>query len=208
MGRVWRSCRVGWGAACTALTATYGHAASIPPLAPPLEPEASTEAFASGSPPPFRPASDPKTHAQAADCLAAAIYYEAADQSAEGRRAVAQVVINRVRHPNFPKSVCGVVYQGASHKGCQFTFACDGSLTRTPDPRGWREALEMADRALDGFVETSIGAFHSLSRALGSPDLERRSDARAADRRPSILPLSWSSRQPSGSYGRLCRTRA
>ena len=50
----------------------------------------------------------------------------------EGRRAVAQVVLNRLRHPAFPKSVCGVVYQGAGSGVCQFTFVCDGSLYRAP----------------------------------------------------------------------------
>src|SRR3546814_8537741 len=59
---------------------------------------------------------------RALNCMAQAIYYEAANEPENGQRAVAQVVLNRVRHPAFPDSVCGVIYQG-SHltTGCQFT---------------------------------------------------------------------------------------
>ena len=65
--------------------------------------------------------------ARSIDCLTQAIYYEAATESDEGKRAVAQVVLNRLRHPAYPNSVCGVVYQGSERAtGCQFTFTCDG----------------------------------------------------------------------------------
>ena len=65
--------------------------------------------------------------ARATDCLAAAQLYEAGDD-AIGEQAVAQVVLNRVRHPAFPKTVCGVVFQGQERRtGCQFTFTCDGA---------------------------------------------------------------------------------
>jgi spore germination cell wall hydrolase CwlJ-like protein len=82
---------------------------------------------------------------QALTCLASAVYYEAGNQDADGERAVAQVVLNRVRHPAFPNSVCGVVYQGSTRTtGCQFTFTCDGSLARAPDRDGWRRASKIA----------------------------------------------------------------
>src|SRR5437763_14955527 len=59
---------------------------------------------------------------QALQCLASAVYYEAGNQDIDGQRAVAQVVLNRVRHPAFPASVCSVVYQGSTRAtGCQFT---------------------------------------------------------------------------------------
>ena len=94
----------------------------------------------------------------ALDCLTAAIYYEAASESIQGQRAVAQVVLNRARHPAFPKSVCGVVYQGSERRtGCQFSFTCDGSLARRPSQRGWQLAGAVAAAALDGAVEPSIG---------------------------------------------------
>jgi spore germination cell wall hydrolase CwlJ-like protein len=90
-------------------------------------------------------------------CLTQAVYYEAGFEPLEGRRAVAQVVLNRVRHPAFPKSICGVVYQGASTGVCQFTFVCDGSLNRAPAALAWREAGQVARAALAGYVEPSVG---------------------------------------------------
>src|SRR5689334_141038 len=95
---------------------------------------------------------------QAMNCLASAVYYEAGNQDADGERAVAQVVLNRVRHPAFPNSVCGVVYQGSTRPtGCQFTFTCDGSLAREPDADGWRRAWNVASDALSGSVYAPVG---------------------------------------------------
>jgi len=102
---------------------------------------------------------DPGLKASAAiDCLTAAVYYEAGYEAKQGQRAVAQVVLNRVRHPAFPNSVCGVVFEG-SHRptGCQFTFTCDGSLSRKPRKSSWERAREVALAALSGYVEPSIG---------------------------------------------------
>ncbi|MBV9512290.1 MAG: cell wall hydrolase [Caulobacteraceae bacterium] len=115
--------------------------------------------------PPFRLEADEATRGRAVDCLAEAVYYEAGDQSPQGKAAVAQVVLNRVRHPAYPKSVCGVVYQGAPYRGCQFTFACDGSLARRPEGEGWLAARATAEHALDGYVEVSVGAsthYHAI----------------------------------------------
>jgi len=96
--------------------------------------------------------------AQALQCLASAVYYEAGNQDENGGRAVAQVVLNRVRHPAFPASVCGVVYQGSTRTtGCQFTFTCDGSLNRTPTAEGWRRAYKIAEDALSGYVYAPVG---------------------------------------------------
>jgi spore germination cell wall hydrolase CwlJ-like protein len=95
---------------------------------------------------------------QALDCLASAVYYEAGNQDTDGERAVAQVILNRVRHPAFPNSVCGVVYQGSTRTtGCQFTFTCDGSLSRQPDADGWRRAYKVAEEALSGSVYAPVG---------------------------------------------------
>lgn len=96
--------------------------------------------------------------ASAIDCLTAAVYYEAASESLEGQRAVAQVILNRMRHPAYPHSVCGVVYQGAERvTGCQFSFTCDGSLARRPSQNGWAVARAVAIAALNGFIERSVG---------------------------------------------------
>ena len=78
---------------------------------------------ASESAEPFAASRDPATRDRALLCLTQAIYYEARSESEDGQRAVAQVVLNRVRHTAYPNSVCGVVFQG-SHRssGCQFSF--------------------------------------------------------------------------------------
>jgi spore germination cell wall hydrolase CwlJ-like protein len=95
---------------------------------------------------------------QALQCLTSAVYYEAGNQDGNGERAVAQVVLNRVRHPAFPSSVCGVVYEGSTRTtGCQFTFTCDGSLNRKPDADGWKRAYKIAEAALSGYVYKPVG---------------------------------------------------
>jgi len=98
------------------------------------------------------------TRGEALNCLASAVYYEAGSQDDDGERAVAQVVLNRVRHPAFPSTVCGVVYEGSTRAtGCQFTFTCDGSLYRQPDAVGWRRAYKIAEAALGGYVYAPVG---------------------------------------------------
>ena len=91
-------------------------------------------------------------------CLTQAVYYEAGFEPMEGRYAVAQVILNRMRHPAYPNSVCGVVYQGSQRRtGCQFSFTCDGSLHRAPDPKSWAVAREIAAQTLAGKVATAVG---------------------------------------------------
>lgn len=95
---------------------------------------------------------------RALECLTAAVYYEAAIEPLDGQRAVAQVVLNRVRHPAFPKSVCGVVFQGWERTtGCQFTFTCDGNIRRTPAASLWDRARAIAAEALGGRVYAPVG---------------------------------------------------
>jgi len=98
-----------------------------------------------------------QTRARALHCLTQAVYYEAGYEPIEGRRAVAQVILNRMRHPAYPNSVCGVVYDGSSRPGCQFSFTCDGSLRRAPAARAWAEAERIAREALAGAVVSSVG---------------------------------------------------
>lgn len=99
-----------------------------------------------------------ETRARALECLTSAIYYEAAQEPTDGQRAVAQVVLNRVRHPAFPNSVCGVVYEGSTRStGCQFTFTCDGSMAYAPIPSLWKRARLVAEAALGGFVFAPVG---------------------------------------------------
>jgi spore germination cell wall hydrolase CwlJ-like protein len=96
---------------------------------------------------------------RAVQCLAEAVYYEARSETEDGQRAVAQVVLNRVRHPAYPGSVCGVVYQGPMRAGggCQFTFTCDGSLALRPAGEAWLRARRIAAAALNGSVYAPVG---------------------------------------------------
>ena len=103
-----------------------------------------------------------ETHQRALTCLTAAIYYEAGSEPEEGQRAVAQVVLNRVRHPAYPASICAVVYQGSTlPTGCQFTFTCDGSLNRQRSASIWARAESIAAAALAGSVFGPVG--HALN---------------------------------------------
>jgi spore germination cell wall hydrolase CwlJ-like protein len=92
------------------------------------------------------------------DCLTQAVYYEARGEGRDGMRAVAQVVLNRVRHPAFPKSVCGVVFQGAARRsGCQFSFTCDGSMRGRVNRAAWNRARDIASKAMSGSVFGAVG---------------------------------------------------
>lgn len=125
----------------------------------------------------FNPAAQPFRLGGALDasrdleCLTQAIYYEARGEGPAGQAAVAQVVLNRVRHPAFPKSVCAVVFQGAYGRGaCQFSFACDGSMRRGREAGAWRRAQRVAEKALSGVVMTAVGNathFHTINVAPG-----------------------------------------
>jgi len=101
----------------------------------------------------------PLDRLRAQDCLAQAVYYEARSESEDGQRAVAQVVLNRVRHPSWPNSVCGVVYQGPMRAGggCQFTFTCDGALARRAFGPDWDRAQRIAAEALAGRSFAPVG---------------------------------------------------
>ena len=97
-------------------------------------------------------------HSRALQCMTMAIYYEAASESDSGQRAVAQVVLNRVAHPTYPNTVCGVVFQGSARKtGCQFSFTCDGSLARYPSRLAWDRARKIAQDMLHGGVHAPVG---------------------------------------------------
>ena len=158
-----------------AATTTTGSAIDPAALAAALEtpfvmPGAS--AFSAGSPATpyvFRGRNATDT-LRASLCLTAAIYYEAANEPDDGQRAVAQVVLNRVRHPAWPSTVCDVVYQGTERPGtlCQFTFGCDGAMARAPSLALWIRARRVAQAALAGYVFAPVGLatnYHTLAVA-------------------------------------------
>jgi spore germination cell wall hydrolase CwlJ-like protein len=136
-----------------------------------LEPVSPTDAEAINAAIPISTAANPRAESvvfraasipdqiRSLQCLAEAVYYEARSESEDGQRAVAQVVLNRVRSPAYPNSVCGVVYQGPQRAGggCQFTFTCDGSLASAPSGTGWDRARRIAAAALAGSVYAPVG---------------------------------------------------
>ena len=121
---------------------------------------------APGAPPPspaLRLHLEGKSRAKAEQCLAKAVYFEARDQPYRGQVAVAQVVINRVFSGIYPRDVCGVIYQNASHYlGCQFTFACDGRRKVINEYDAWARARRIARETLDGvlYIEAVGTATH------------------------------------------------
>jgi spore germination cell wall hydrolase CwlJ-like protein len=85
------------------------------------------------------------------NCLARAVYFEARSETDMGQLAVAKVILNRVKNPSFPKSICGVVYQGSgTRNSCQFSFACDGQPDDVNQPGAWEHAKSIAQRAIAG----------------------------------------------------------
>ena len=96
------------------------------------------------------------------NCLARAICFEARSESELGQLAVARVILNRTKDPDFPKSICGVVYQGSgSRNSCQFSFACDGLPDDVKQPAAWANSKRIALKAIAG--EQSIRAIGSAT---------------------------------------------
>jgi spore germination cell wall hydrolase CwlJ-like protein len=107
-------------------------------------------------PKPFRASAIDNSRAQ--QCMTSAIYYEAGMEPDAGQRAVAQVILNRVRHPSYPGTVCGVIFQGSERRtGCQFSYTCDGSLNRKPSSYHWKRAQKVAAEALAGRINSMVG---------------------------------------------------
>lgn len=99
-------------------------------------------------------------------CLSEAIYYEARSEPRDGQRAVAEVVLNRVKSKHYPNSVCGVVYEGSHRRnGCQFTFSCDGSIDTAPRGKAWQRARDVARLVLTDEAAGILGRethYHTL----------------------------------------------
>ena len=97
----------------------------------------------------------------AATCLAMALYYEARGEGPDGMRAVGEVIVNRVAHPDFPSTVCEVVKEDRGKKSydCQFSFYCDGKPEDPHDERAWRDAIYIVH--LSGLIpDITGGATH------------------------------------------------
>lgn len=95
-------------------------------------------------------AAQPRAHGDAQfQCLAQTIYHEARGESLQGQVAVAEVVLNRMDDPRFPKTICGVVGQGG-RGGCAFSWTCDGRPDEAKDRAAWDQAARIARAMIDG----------------------------------------------------------
>ena len=98
------------------------------------------------------------------ECLAAALYYEARGEGRAGQMAVAEVVVNRAHAPGYPRSVCGVVYQGnpGGTTNCQFSWACNGDMGKRREPGAWQMARKLAVNIGTGKVALGDTTNHAL----------------------------------------------
>jgi spore germination cell wall hydrolase CwlJ-like protein len=107
-----------------------------------------------------------KTASDQFKCLAQAIYFEARGESIDGQIAVAQVVMNRLSDPHYPRTICGVVFQNETRRfRCQFSFACDGKSDRPRKGKAWMRAQYIASLAVNGLLKDVVGDsthYHAL----------------------------------------------
>jgi hypothetical protein len=167
----------------------------------------------------FKPATA-EDRRRARRCLTQAIYYEAALEPEVGQEAVAQVILNRVRDPNYANSICGVVYEGAERTtGCQFSFTCDGSLAHPPVRWAWDRAQRVADRALAGHVAVRVGTathYHAdYVRPWWAPTLNKLTQIGAhifyrwkgVYGEPAAFRQAYAGREPAIDEARFARPR-
>lgn len=103
---------------------------------------------------------------EAKNCLALVIYWEARGEGDQGMIAVGSVVLNRVKSPHFPNSVCAVAFEGGETPPCQFSWWCDGKSDRPRNHKQWETALNLADKLLSNKMHDPTGGalfFHNTS---------------------------------------------
>ena len=167
----------------------------------------------------FKPATA-EDRRRALRCLTQGIYYEAALEPTEGQEAVAQVILNRVRDPNYANSICGVVFEGAERTtGCQFSFTCDGALAQPPVAWAWNRARQVAERALAGHVSARVGTathYHAdYVRPWWAPTLNKLTQIGAhifyrwkgVYGEPAAFRQAYSGREPAIDEARFSRPR-
>jgi len=98
-------------------------------------------------------------------CLAEVMYYEARGEGLEGQKAVAEVVLQRTRNPNYSSTVCGVIHEGVEpgRRDCQFTFACDGSMRRPKEAVAWNQVHLLAERIMAGQIRLAGETGHAIA---------------------------------------------
>jgi spore germination cell wall hydrolase CwlJ-like protein len=105
-------------------------------------------------------------------CLSEVLYFEARGEGDKGQKAVAEVVFHRMNSGNYGHSICAVVYEGAGHPGCQFSFTCNGDLNREKEARAWTESERLAAEILtdQAWRKDSTGGATNYHAASVSPD--------------------------------------
>ena len=106
----------------------------------------------------------------AAACLALAIYHEGRSEPVDAQMAIAEVIINRAAHDDYPSTICGVVKQPSRRpatrpRACQFSFYCDGKSDTPHDKVAWKKAQTLAKEALSG-ATLRTGATHYHTKAV------------------------------------------
>jgi len=110
------------------------------------------------------------------ECLALNAYFEARNQSYDGKISVSQVVLNRVKDDRYPNTICGVVKQAYTtssgfplrHK-CQFSWYCDGLSDVPKEKRAWKYAQQVARDAktlYDNGFDLTEGATHYHAKTV------------------------------------------
>jgi spore germination cell wall hydrolase CwlJ-like protein len=105
-------------------------------------------------------------------CLTEALYYEARGEGRIGQQAVAEVVLHRMNAGRYGHSICAVVYEGSSHRGCQFSFTCNGALHRPRQASAWKESEQLAAAIFTGEVplRNATGGATNYHAVSVSPD--------------------------------------
>ena len=113
-------------------------------------------------------------------CLALNIYFEARDQSVEGRVAVTQVVMNRVLHPDYPDNPCDVVYQSEVYPSghpvkyrCQFSWFCDGKSDEPVDYQAFHDALVIVDFWYSTALMISLKELRTITQSMSRQSGQR-----------------------------------
>ena len=90
-------------------------------------------------------------------CMADNTYFEAGHESTEGKIAVNNVVLNRVKDKRFPKTPCAVINQKARGV-CQFSWKCQRGK-RIANMTAYRKATAIAeDVYLGNYTDVTKGA--------------------------------------------------
>jgi len=100
-------------------------------------------------------------------CLARTIYWEARGEAIADMEAIANVVMNRLGHDGFPKTICDVVRQGREQGACQFSWWCDGRSDRAREDESYATAKEVARKALNRqLTDRTAGALYFHHRRV------------------------------------------